>query len=52
MLDVGHELQAINMTHVKAIELQRQGFQLELEKVKEKLGLVKSRSETLEEKLR
>ena len=51
MLEVGHELQAIKMAHAEAMEVQRQGFQLELEKVKEKLGLVESRSETLEEEL-
>lgn len=39
------------MAHAEAMEVQRQGFQFEQEKVKEKLKLAQSKLKTLEKKL-
>lgn len=52
MTEVGRELQVLKLAHAEAMEVQKQGFQLEFEKVREKLGLVESRSETLDGELR
>ena len=51
MSEVGRELQIIQMAQAEAMEVQRRGFQSELEKVREKLELVESRSEALKEEL-
>ena len=48
MTEVAHELQGIKHAHEEAMGIQRQGFQLELEKVKEKLEMVESRAVELE----
>lgn len=51
MSEVGRELQVIKRAHAEAMEVQRQGFQCELEKVREKLELVELKSEAFEEEL-
>lgn len=48
MTEVAHELQGIKHAHEEGMGIQRQGFQLELEKVKEKLEMVESRAVELE----
>ena len=47
MSEVGCELQVIRMANAEAMEVQKRAFQLELDKMREKLELVESRSETL-----
>lgn len=47
MLEVAHELQGMRQAQEEAMEAQRRSFQLELEKVKEELELVESRSSAL-----
>ena len=42
--EVGHELQAIRQAHEEAIEAQRHGFNMEIEKVKERLRQEKMQS--------
>lgn len=51
MQEVARELQPIRQAHEKAIEAQRHSFQMELERVKEKLQQVESRSTTLENEI-
>ena len=48
MQEVARELHTIRQAHEEAMEAQRCGFQMELEKVREGLRLVESRSKTLE----
>ena len=45
------ELQIIQMAQAEAMEIQRRGFQSELENVREKVELVESRLEALKEEL-
>ncbi len=52
MSEVRSELQVIKMANSEAMEVQRQAFQLELDKVREKLKLVELTSETLTGELR
>ena len=52
MLEVAHELQGSRQTQEVAMEAQRRSLQLELERVKEKLEMVESRSVALEEEIR
>ena len=51
MQEVARELQAIRQAHEEAIEAQRHSFQMELERVREKLQQVESRSMTLENEI-
>ena len=51
MLEVAHELQGSRQTQEVAMEAQRRSLQLELERVKEKLEMVESRSVALEEEI-
>ena len=51
MLEFAHALQDMRQTQEEAMEAQRRIFQLELEKVKEELELVESRSSALEKKI-
>ena len=48
MTEVVHKLQNIKFMYEKAMKIQRQGFQLELEKVKKKLEMVESKAVVLE----
>ena len=48
MQEITRELLGIRKAHKKAMEAQRYGFQMELEKVKEELHQVELRSTTLE----
>lgn len=52
MSEVGHEFRIIKTAQAEAIEVQRRGFQSDLEIVREKLELVESRSESLEKELK
>ena len=52
MQDVMQELQAMIQTQGEAMEAQRQGFQMELEKVREELQQVMSRPMMLEDEIR
>ena len=52
MMEVALELQGIKQAHEEAIGIQRQSFQLKLERVKEKLEMVESQSVGLEEEVR
>ena len=51
MREVAHELQGIRKVQEEAMEAQRQGFQVELERVTEELELMKLRSVTLEREI-
>ena len=51
MLEVAHELQGMRQAQDEAMEVQRRSFQLELEKVKEELELVESRSSAFEKEI-
>lgn len=52
MQDVVRELQTMKQTQEEAMEVQRRGFQMELEKVREELQRVKSRSMMLENEMK
>ncbi len=52
MEDVLHQLQVMKQTQEEAIEVQRRGIQIELEKVSEELQQVKLRSIMLEEEIK
>ena len=52
MQEVAHELQGMRQAQEEAMEAQRRCFQLELEKVKEELELVESRSSALEKEIK
>lgn len=49
--EVAREVQAIRQAQEGVIEAQRRGFQIELERVREKLQQVESRSTTLESEI-
>lgn len=51
MQEVARELQGIRQAHEEAIEAQRHSFQMKLERVREKLQQVESRSTTLENEI-
>lgn len=51
MEEVARELQAIRQAQEEAIEAQRHGFQMELERVREKLQQVESQSTTLKSEI-
>lgn len=51
-MEVAHELQGIKQAHKEEMRIQRQCFQLKLERVKEKLEIVKSRLVALEKEVR
>lgn len=46
------ELQNIKQAHIKAMEIQKQSFQLELKRIKEKLEIVESRLIVLKKEVR
>lgn len=52
MTEVALEVQGIKRAHEEAMRIQRQSFQFELERVKERLEMVESRSVALEEEIR
>ena len=52
MQDVVRELQAMKQTQEEAMEVQRRGFQMELEKLREELQRVESQSMMLENKMK
>lgn len=52
MTEVALDLQGIKRAYAEAMEIQGQSFQLELERVKEKLELIESKSALLEQELR
>ena len=52
MFEVRREPQVIRMANAEAMDVQRQAFQFEPDKVREKLELVELRSETLTGELR
>ena len=52
MQEVTHDLQSMRKAQEEAMEIQKQYFQLELEKVKEELELLESRSCALEKKIK
>lgn len=51
MMKVAQELQNIKYAYKKTIRIQRQGFQLELEKINKKLEMVESRAIVFEKKV-
>ena len=51
MFQVAHELQGMRQAQDKTMEVQKRSFQLKLEKVKEELELVESRSSALQKEI-